>query len=276
MFFVKPEFLKENPESTILDCRFVMTEPDHGPAEYKKEHLEGAIYVNLDSEMVGKHGTHGGRHPLPDMNVFRKIMESKGVSDNKKTFIYDDGTLPMAARLWYMLKLIGKDSYIIQGGFEALKNAGFKTTTEIPVPEQGRLKCSDNRELLVGIKDVLKAMNDPDTVIVDCRSQERYLGKEEPFDKIAGHIPTAKNIFWKDLLNETSLKPEKDLKEIFKPLENYKKIIFHCGSGITGAVEMFIYNELGKKSSLYAGSYSDYLSYEGNKLIVEGEKTITL
>ncbi len=274
MFFVKPDFLKENPDATLLDCRFEMTEPEVGPAKYSESHIKGASYVDLDMEMVGEHSEHGGRHPLPNMEDFRAVMESKGVSDDKKVVIYDDGSLPMAARLWYMLRLIGKESYIVEGGFDAIKNAGFEATPDIPEVKKGTLTMNYREDLLVKIDEVLSAIEDDNTVIVDCRSNVRHLGIEEPYDKIAGRIPGTINVFWQNLLDGGSIRSKEEVDALFSELEKYDKVIFHCGSGITGAVSMFVYNEFGGKGALYAGSYSDYISYKGNKLIIKDNKSI--
>ena len=41
-------------------------------------------------------------------------------------------------------------------------------------------------------------------------------------------------------------------------------VIFHCGSGVTACTNIMALDELGKKSRLYVGSFSDYISYEDN------------
>lgn len=277
MYYVKPDFIKSLGEYTLIDCRFDMENSDWGPSEYKKSHIEGAAYVALKPDMAAKAGEHGGRHPLQDLEVFKNKMESIGVSDEKPVIIYDDGGVEMAARLWYMLQLIGKDSYIVEGGYDALLSSGFKSTDKLPELAEGKLNATARMHLLADVKKVLSSMEDSKSIIVDSRSLNRYLGKVEPFDKIAGHLPSAICIFWKDLFDGSALKPKEDLQELYAPLKDYDEVIFHCGSGITGAVNLFVYREVGGENAiLYSGSYSDYISYSGNKLIVEGEKEIVL
>ncbi len=276
MFIVKPEYLKDKKEAVVLDCRYIMTEPMEGRKIYAKAHIKGARYVDLDRDLVGEIGEHGGRHPLKDLDLIKEQLESLGVSDNKEVFIYDNGEMPMASVLWFVMQLLGMDAYVIEGGFHALVEAGFETTTEVPVVERGEIKSSKRLYMRADINDVLQSMKDDKVALVDARSNPRHLGLEEPFDKIAGHIPGAINIFWQDLLDGTSLKSKEDLENIFSVLDGYDEIIFQCGSGITGAVELLVFSHLGRKARLYSGSYSDYISYKGNKLIIKDGKEITL
>ncbi|PID82678.1 MAG: sulfurtransferase [Clostridiales bacterium] len=274
MFIVKPDFLKDKDDYVLLDCRYIMNEPDEGHKIYEKFHIKGAHYVDLDRDLVGKIGVHGGRHPLKDLDEIKAKLESLGVDDDKEVFIYDSGEMPMASVLWFVLQLIGKDSYVIEGGFDALVNSGFHVTTDIPDIKMGKITSPKRLYMRADINDVIQSMEDDNVILVDVRSNSRYLGLEEPYDKIAGHIPGAVNIFWKDLMNSNALKNREELERIFSVLDGYDEVIFQCGSGITGAVALIIYMSLGKKARLYSGSYSDYISYQGNKLIVKDNKEI--
>ncbi len=277
MFIVKPEALMSKEDPVLLDCRYVMTEPKEGPFMYAKSHIVGAQYVNLDKDLVAEIKAHGGRHPLKDLDDIKLKLESLGVSDDKAVFIYDDGQMPMAAVLWFVLQLLGVDAYVVEGGYNALVSAGFAVTDQVSKAQFGKIKSAKRLDMRADINDVRSAIDDNKVALVDARSNPRYLGLEEPFDKIAGHIPGAINIFWQDLLNDNNcLKSVGELNQIFSVLDGYDEIIFQCGSGITGAVALLIYTNLGKKARLYSGSYSDYISYKGNKLIIKDGVEITL
>ncbi len=277
MFIVKPKVLKSKKDAVVLDCRYVMTEPKEGPLMYAKSHIKGAQYVNLDEDLVAEIKTHGGRHPLKDLDEIRLKLELLGVSDDKDVFIYDNGQMPMASVLWFVLQLLGVDAYVIEGGYDALVSAGFELTDRVSKVVAGKIKSAKRLHMRADINDVLRSINDKKVVLVDARSNPRYMGLEEPFDKIAGRIPGAINIFWQNLLNDNySVKSEDELNKIFSVIDGYDEVIFQCGSGITGAVMLLIYTNLGKKARLYSGSYSDYISYKGKKLIIKGGEEITL
>ncbi len=277
MTYVNAKFVRENPDALILDCRFKLSEPEDGRKRYDQSHVKGAVYVDLDKDMMGKLGEHGGRHPLPDMDEFRKTVEKLGVSDDVMVIIYDDAEFPSSSRLHFMLKLLGKDSYIVNGGFPALVAEGIEVDGEVPVPKPAKLSAKKNLDILVDIDYVLANKDKKNIALVDSRTPERYNGIEEPIDKIAGHIPGALNIFWKNVFTEDGfLKSEEELKEIYSQLKDYDEVIFYCGSGVTGAVNAVIYGFMGNNAKLYGGSYSDYVSYDGLELIIKDGKKITL
>jgi len=271
MYLVKAAFLKEHPEAIVIDCRYDMTNPPWGRLEYDKNHVKGAFYVDLDKDLTSEIKEHGGRHPLKDLKTFTNQMGSFGIKSDSTVVIYDDGDLAMASRLWFMLKLIGINAYIIEGGYKACSE--LEQSTVEPGKVSSELEMNYQSHIICDIEAVKTSMDKENSVIVDSRSNPRYLGLEEPFDKIAGHIPSAINYFWKDIFDENGqVKSLGDLQAMFLEMDNYDEVILHCGSGITGCVNMFILNELGIESILYAGSYSDWVSYDENDVIVKDNK----
>ncbi|MCH4887641.1 sulfurtransferase [Acidaminobacter sp. JC074] len=268
MYLIKEDFLKQHPDAVVIDCRYDMTNPPYGEKVYLEGHVKGAFYVDLDKDMTSEVKEHGGRHPLKDLEVFTELMGSFGITSDSTIVIYDNGELAMASRLWFMLKLIGLNSFIVEGGYDHLKDH-FEMTNEVPEKVPSSLKIHYNPNLICNKDDVIMSMTNPKSVIVDSRSNERYLGFEEPFDKIAGHIPTAVNYFWKDNFDGLNAKDCGDIEAMFLEMDNYEERIIHCGSGITGCVNMFFLNEIGIESKLYAGSYSDWVSYDDHDVIVK-------
>lgn len=268
MYLVQPSFIKENKEAIVIDCRYDMSNPPVGPAAYAESHVKGAYYINLDEDMTSEIKAHGGRHPLKAMEAFAEKIGSFGIMHNSQVIIYDNGEMPMACRLWFMLKLIGIKAYIVEGGFDACKEV-LEVSSEVPMIQPSQLKWSYNEDIICDIEAVKASMNKENSAIIDSRSKERYLGLEEPFDKIAGHIPTAINYFWKDTFRDGKVKDYGEIEALFLEMDKYDEIIVHCGSGITGCVNMFFMEEVGIKSKLYVGSYSDWVSYDDNDIIVK-------
>jgi thiosulfate/3-mercaptopyruvate sulfurtransferase len=271
---VSAEWLLENinrDDLVILDCRFSLSDPSYGEEAYKKAHIKKAVLVDLEKDLAGEKGEHGGRHPLPDMNVFAKRMEDLGVSDESTVVIYDEGDIQSASRLWWMLKYIGKDNvYVLEGGIGLWSEKGFETTNVSTVPgHKGKLTVNIKPEMRCDVNFVSEQLGSENTVIIDSRSSERYLGLLEPVDKKAGHIPGAKNYFWQEILDGYNLKDMDKLSERFKDLEKYDKIIVHCGSGITACPNILVMDELGLKPIHYAGAWSDWISYDENPVISE-------
>ena len=88
-FVVEKEWLDEqleNEEVIIIDCRFDLSQPELGREQYKNSHIPGAFYFDLKHQLSGLITKHGGRHPLPDIDTFRKEIEKVGI-DHSKTVI---------------------------------------------------------------------------------------------------------------------------------------------------------------------------------------------
>ncbi|WP_331281318.1 sulfurtransferase [Paenibacillus sp. UNC451MF] len=102
--------------------------------------------------------------------------------------------------------------------------------------------------------------------MIDSREERRYLGLEEAIDPVAGHIPSAKNYFWKQSLNEEGgWKDAAALRKQFGELHNADEIIVYCGSGVTACPNVLALKEAGLPNvKLYSGSWSDWVSYKDN------------
>nr|WP_279325344.1 rhodanese-like domain-containing protein [Clostridium tepidum] len=130
-----------------------------------------------------------------------------------------------------------------------------------------------NVDFNISLKEEIKAdinyikdnMN-KDLILVDSRTNIRYRGIEEPIDKKAGHIPGAQNFYWKDMLKEDGTIDENKVKEKFLPLKKHSNIVVYCGSGIDATFNFLLLDELGIKSRVYAGSWSDWITYKDNPI----------
>lgn len=273
---VKATWLKENFHNEnliIIDCRFSLQDPSYGEKAYKEAHIPKAVMVNLDKDLAGEKKEHGGRHPLPPIDDFVNYLESIGVTNSSEILIYDDGDLAAPSRLWWMLKYIGLDKvYLLEGGIHAWVQLGGEVTEEIHKgKEKGQIKVSIRENMKCSMGYVKEKLKDEDTIILDSRAKERYLGLVEPMDKKAGHIPGAKNFDWTLNFKEGKVLPIEELKERFHKVNDFKEVIVHCGSGVTGCANVLILEELGISSKLYVGSWSDWSSYEENPVSTEEE-----
>jgi len=257
----------------LLDVRGDLKDPSSGFNDYKESHIRGAQYVSLEETMSGKLSTHGGRHPLPNLEKFVTDMKSLGINDHSIVVIYDDGSLAISGRLWWMLKYIGKsDVFILEGGFKHWLDNNLEVTSElVHATPSNSLTLNINHLMKVDMDYVTSAINSDVIAIVDARAYERYSGEIEPLDRIAGHIPSALNYPWTELVKDGEIMDIKDIENYFKPLRDFEEIIVHCGSGITGTVNILFMEELGFKPKLYLGGYSDWVSYEDN-VVIEGNK----
>ncbi len=270
-YIMKPKSLNEkmgNKDLVIIDVRSNLTSPDQGEALYGESHISGAYYLHLENDLSGEVKQHGGNHPLPDAEEFAEKLNKMGVNELSDVVIYDDENGMFASRAWWLLYYMGHEScYILDGGFTAWKKAGYEVTKEIPTQKKGHFIPRLRKDIIVDMEEV-KHRDKQNSLLIDSRARERYLGETEPLYKKAGHIPGAKNYFWQEVQEESgNWKNSDQLKEHFSSIEDSKEIIVSCGSGISAcpnfiALKMAGFNHV----KLYPGSYSDWISYDENSI----------
>lgn len=270
-------WLAENlgdPNMVIVDCRFILGQPDAGRIAYEEGHIPGAVYADLEKDLSGPVREHGGRHPLPDMGPFSQWLGELGIDKHTTVVAYDDQGGAMASRFWWMVRFLGHEGvFILDTGFTQWKNAGYPVSTEITAPDAKHFIPSVKTQMLISVHDVQHKLGQPGVVLLDSREQPRYLGLQEPIDKAAGHIPGAINSFWKDSLNANGRwKDANEHASRFEHLNKEDEIIVYCGSGVTACPNVLSLQEAGFPNvKLYLGSWSDWISY-GENPIATGEE----
>lgn len=272
-YVVDKEWLLKNlhePNIRIVDCRFSLADPEKGRQEYTKSHLPGAVFFDLEKDLSDSIGTHGGRHPLPKLNVFTSKLEQAGIDENTTVIAYDYGEGAYAGRFWWMLHYLGHDKvYVLDGGFKEWSDANYPVSAEIPTFEKTTFNANIKPETIVNVEDVRSVVNgqDSNTCIIDSREEKRFLGLEEPIDKKAGRIPGAINRPWFEGLSDGRYKSVEDQYKRFSDIDREKQVIVYCGSGVTATPNYLALKEAGfEKVKLYLGSFSDWISYEENKI----------
>ncbi|MCE7735507.1 MAG: sulfurtransferase [Candidatus Heimdallarchaeota archaeon] len=254
----------------IIDCRFYLSDTDLGYNEYLREHIPTAIYAHLDRDLSGPITPITGRHPLPKIDKFKDWITKNNVNKSSQIVVYDQMGGGIAARLWWMLVQLGyQEVAVLEGGIIDWKRKGLSMISGIESRDNVNLDLSDlgstwaDGPSKLYSKNDIREVIDTDIHLVDSRSPERYSGELETIDPIAGHIPSAMNVFWQSHLAEDfTLKSIDLIKNIFeKKIDLNKELAFYCGSGVTAAFNILIVKHLGVSvPGLYVGSWSEWIS----------------
>jgi thiosulfate/3-mercaptopyruvate sulfurtransferase len=256
--FVSPEWLEEHRDQVVLaDVRWYL-DGRSGRDGYRKAHLPGAVFVDLEQWLAGDPTSGRGRHPLPDPETFARGMSLVGIGDDSTVVAYDDQGGVIAARLVWMLRATGHDAACLDG---ALSSYGSALDTTEPGVEARHFTARPwPKERLATIDDA----TDPSQVVIDARPAERYRGEVEPIDRRAGHIPGARNVPCRVSLDEKGM-----LLETGALLERFlaagvsadTPVISYCGSGVTACHNLLVLEHCGLGlGRLYPGSWSEYSS----------------
>lgn len=249
----------------IVDCRFALTDPDLGQEQYRTAHILGSHYLDLNRDLSSPTREHGGRHPLPDDRVLGEKLATMGIDDRTLVIAYDDSRFAFAARLWWLLRYYGHDRVaVLDGGYRNWVAAGYPVTAELPqISRRGNFQPQPQPHRIVDIAGVRAIQHSPAHALIDSREPDRYLGKTEPIDPVAGHIPGAVNYPWQDVSTPAgfALPIERQRNRWAAILSGVEPIVY-CGSGVTACVNLLSLEIAGiDRAKLYPGSWSDWCSY---------------
>ena len=251
--------LRGSRPPVLLDVRWRLGGPP-GVGDYRRGHLPGAHFVDLDADLSGPPGP--GRHPMPDRDRFEAAMRRCGVDDARPVVVYDTADATSAARAWWLLRHFGHgDVRVLDGGMRAWTEAGLPLSIEEPDPAGGDFHASAGALPLL---DAAAAAAIAERgVLLDARATERFRGEVEPVDPVAGHVPGARSAPTTANVGATGrfLAPD-TLRERFATLGVHPgvEVGAYCGSGVTAAHEVLALTIAGIPAALYVGSWSDWIT----------------
>ncbi|GAA3926289.1 sulfurtransferase [Actinomadura viridis] len=256
--------LRDDPPPVLLDVRWRLSGPP-GVESYRRGHLPGAVFVDLDRDVAGPPGP-AGRHPLPEPDAFEAAMRRAGVSGDRPVVVYDDADSTAAARLWWTLRYFGHEPVrVLDGGYRAWSEAGRPVTTEEPEVEPGDFRARPAR---LPVLDAAGAAALARTgTLLDARAPERFRGETEPVDPVAGHIPGARNApTLGNVGADGRFLPPALLRERFAGLgaTGGAEVGVYCGSGVTAAHQVLALTLAGVPAALYVGSWSNWIADPAN------------
>ncbi|OIQ73692.1 3-mercaptopyruvate sulfurtransferase [mine drainage metagenome] len=250
------DWWKEHRADVVLtDVRWYL-DGRSGRQAYESGHLPGAVFVDLDRWLADESSETAGRHPLPTPEVFAAGMSQLGIANNQTVVAYDDAGGVIAARLVWMLRALGQDATLLDGGLQAF-DGPLETGALSPTPVVFRPSPWPTDR----IADIHDA-SDRQNLVIDARSRERYEGGYDPIDPRPGHIPGAKNVPCREnLAADGRFLPVAEIRKRFLDagVESGAAVISYCGSGVTACHNLLALEYVGLgRGRLYPGSWSQY------------------
>ncbi len=276
-----------NADLAIIDCRFDLARPQWGREAYASGRIPRALYAHLDHDLSGTPSPSTGRHPLPPVEEMAARLGQWGIDAQVQVVAYDQSAGAYAARLWWLLRWLGHAKVaVLDGGLASWQAEGLPLdSTPVPVLQpdaqadsQGRGHPGGNArrfdprpdaEMVVGTPELEALVRGgqlerADLVLVDARSADRFAGRNETIDPVAGHVPGARNHPFTDNVDAAGRFLDRGtLRERFaKTLEGVPPdaAICMCGSGVTACHDLLAMEVAGlKEARLYAGSWSEWI-----------------
>ncbi len=249
----------------LLDCGFELTDPQAGRRHYDAGHLPRAFHVHLEDTLSGPKTGRNGRHPLPDRAALARALAALGVNADTQVVAYDNAGGMYAARLWWLLRWIGHEAVaVLDGGVGAWRAAGLPLTTEAPAPRPaGTLAVAEGRQPTLDYAQLRQAWASQARRLLDARAPDRYRGENETLDAVGGHIPGARNRFFRDNLGaDGRFLPPDALRQAFLAHLDGRApdaVVCQCGSGVTACHNLLAMEIAGLPgAALYPGSWSEW------------------
>lgn len=257
----------DDPRWVVVDCRHDLMNPAAGREGYAIGHLPGAVFGDIETELSGaKRGPDGvfrGRHPLPEKEALAETLRGWGVNDDSQVVAYDAHGGMFAARLWWLMRWLGHEAVaVLDGGMAAWQSIGKPLTTEVVSKPRGGIGVRAPFVPTVTVAEVMENVDKGERIVIDARAADRFRGENETIDPIGGHIPGARNRFFKDNLQaDGRFKDADTLREEFAPLvDDPARAIMQCGSGVTACHNLLALEVAGMPgAALYPGSWSEWV-----------------
>ncbi len=254
-----------NPHWIVVDCRFSLGNTEAGRRDYLLGHIPTAHYAHLDDDLSGPVTGASGRHPLPDPLELSQTLGAWGITPNSQVVVYDDAGGAIAARLWWLLRWLGHDKVaVLNGGWQHWHALGYPVQETVPVSLPAPYPVAQDDSAWLTTEQVNEALEAQSIVLLDARTAERFEGRDEPIDPIAGHVPGAINYpFQSNLDRNGQFKKPGMLRAAYQAqIEDHtpNEVVHMCGSGVTACHNLLAmeYAEL-PGSRLYVGSWSEWL-----------------
>lgn len=260
----------ETPTLVILDCRFDLARPAWGEAAYDEARIPRARYAHLERDLSDALRPESGRHPLPEPQALAGRLGGWGIDAGVQVVAYDQGPGAFAARLWWLLRWLGHRAVaVLDGGLAAWQAAGLALETATPAAprprhfegraQAGELITTAQLEQLLGAGQLTSG----ERVLIDARSADRFAGRNETIDPVAGHIPGARNHPFTDNLADGRFLPAAALRERYLSTlgqQQPEQAVCMCGSGVTACHTLLALQIAGLPGArLYGGSWSEWI-----------------
>ncbi len=230
------------------------------PKNYDANHIKGAI--NIYHNDLYQDGDIKGLIKSPE--ELAAFFGEKGINEDSRVVIYDDGSQKYSTRIYWVLKYLGAEKVeLLHKDLDKFRAARIPLTATPGKYASTTFTPKVNFHLMANLEDVKSRKDLPGVVLVDCRTADEFNGVK----RSEGHIPGAVHINYEDLLTETGA--FKTAAELTTIAETYSitadtELILYCRTSVRAAVAFVAFrNILGFNIvKVYDGAYLEWAAYD--------------
>jgi len=268
MTLVSTDWLNNNLNKVkIIDASWHLAKNRNAIEEYNKEHIENAIFFDLDKNSNQKNDLPHG-HFLPSLNTHEKAVSKMGILNTDRIIIYCYSDLISSCRAWFQFLYFGHNPKLVSvldGGMKKWKLENRKVTNLKTKIIPSEYKASENKKMIKEKYQIDKNIKNKEFTVLDARSKKRFLGLEsEPRPGIkSGSIEGSKSLPLGKIINvkDNTFLDVKELRNIFNSVEiSSNKIVMSCGSSVSAASLALAYSLINDDyiPKIYIGSWTEF------------------
>ncbi|MFV3411572.1 sulfurtransferase [Pseudomonas nitroreducens] len=261
----------DDPRLCLLDASVELAAPafdgdyrvESGHAGWFAGHIRGARHADLLSDLADPQASFSFARPDPQRakDALRKL----GLHDDSLIVIYDRSDGFWAARLWWMLRSLGIDAAVLEGGLRAWIAAGFALQQgESTEAQSGTLSTPANyrERFWIDRRDVEQVVaGKADGTLVCALSAALFDGSAVSRYARRGHIPGSRNLPARSLFDDDGrYRRGAALGEALAGLRQAEPpLLLYCGGGISAAALALALTLAGEtRVAIYDGSLQEW------------------
>ncbi|MDG4812422.1 sulfurtransferase [Hydrogenovibrio sp. 3SP14C1] len=231
--------------------------------QFQKFHLPNAIWVNYAWLIKPQKELQLSGGP----DYMAKVLSQLGITPKDQVVIYDNqGNLDASRLYWELQKLNHENVALLDGGSVEWVLKGYPVTQKMPKIQPANYPTPPHSltdQLTANKQEVISAIQHKQTVLLDARTKEEYLGS--PKEKRTGHLPGAQLFPWQaavDFRNGYQQRSPQQLTTFLQQVgitDKDQEIILYCNTAHRAARLYPMLQSLGfKQVQLYDGSTQEW------------------
>ena len=250
-----------NPGLKLIDVRV--------GEDYAMGHIPGALHFSV----YGVNTYDSDEAPLRSFTrMWAFLLGLRGITVDDTIVVYDEISGMSAARAFWFLEYLGHtDVHLLDGGCNTWREASLPFTRDAKPPKASAFRYAVVRERVATHQDMRDAIDVPEKVILDTRSEKEWLGTDRRAAR-GGTIPSAVHLDWENhLTREGRLKPADELQTMFEAcgVTADKEVLAFCNTGYRSAHAYLVLRMLGyPKVRNYVGSWQEWGNRDGCPVVI--------
>jgi thiosulfate/3-mercaptopyruvate sulfurtransferase len=187
-----------------------------------------------------------------------------GVGPDTRVVLYSSGSMMMSTRFWWMLRALGFDAAVLDGGFDKWRAEGRAVESGMAKGyPAATFRATPRGGMFVDRNVVLGELHRDGTVIVNALNDDLHKGVGPSRYGRPGRVPGSVQVSAATLVDPATkgFTTLVDAGEKFaaKGVTKDKRIICYCGGGISATIDLFLLHQLGYDDiTLYDASMGEW------------------